>query len=109
MSSALKHRIKPGIDEKDGLMRRNHSCTDGNHIGIVMFLRQLDCLYIPANSRSNTRDIIGDHGFAITTASKYNSVEVFFTGNTFSGRSAIIGIITRNFTMGAEINGLIPF
>ncbi len=107
VSATLKRGPQPGFNNCNAFRFRDHSRTDRNNIGVIMFLGQAGAFQIPTQGATDPSNLVGDHRLPVSTASQDDAQIVFLSGNAFGSRADEVRVVDGRITVGAEIPDLV--
>src|ERR1051326_8808859 len=87
MAATFKRRVEPHFHYSQCRLQAHHPLTKGEHIGVIMFPRQLCRIEIPAQSATNTRNTIGSDALAVARPPQHNPSLTFSSSHSLSDRT----------------------
>src|ERR1700761_4486947 len=97
MAAAFKFGIKKYLDNFFGLLQRNITCRNAQHIGIGMAAGRYGYFFVITNSRAYALVFVGSYSYPIGASAKQDAIIKLTTLHRRSYGVRKVGIVARIF------------
>lgn len=107
MASGFKWGLKPDIHDLQREGERDRALSDGDDVGVVVTAAEFRCFVAPTKRTTNTFDLVGGYGFAVSRTSEHDAAIDFLAGDGFCRWDHVKRVVGAIGTMGTIVGDLV--